>query len=180
MTIFIIVLCLAIIIFYIIVKKKSQSKVRHHSQKKDVYEVKVALNYSLNEYVDFVNNLKQAVRSSSLNNFTLDKELNLNYRNEQIDNIISNFIEENFDAISEITNNLLEITKKTSQLNELQLNNIDIKMPHIESYIQQEVIEKLEKTPLFEKLEIEEIKAFLMDLIIKSKAKLIKYHFDAK
>jgi hypothetical protein len=188
MAITIILILLAVLVVYFI-RQKSKKDINFKNRTSISFNIGETLNPILKEYIQLANNLRKTISSSnefqnmgyeSLDENSLRNQIRSAHRNGKFNEIITDFIEENFDTIDYIVGNLIEISKIASQLSEMQLGLIDNKIPFIESGLQSEITRKLENTILLEDKDIQEFKELLMSLIIKSKTQLTKYYFDAK
>lgn len=183
------VICLVVIILYLNNRRKTKENNIPFKTRPADYDLRDKLNPLLQEYLVLTDNLKKTISSSNevlnLNNFSLDKNLlkeqiGIAHQNGKFESVIDDYIHRNFDSIDYIANNLLEIAKKNSQLNDFQLNNIDAKMDLLLSDLQLDITNKLEKIPLFGVTDVDDIKSFLIDLILKSKNQIVKFHLDEK
>ncbi|CAM3398985.1 hypothetical protein FLLO111716_08270 [Flavobacterium longum] len=187
MTITIISLFLLAGVFYLATRNKEKKTT--NGKKNHNPDISNELNSILKEYCEVANDVKKLVmESAGMNNFSfaqiekaaIAQELKIAFKSGKFSRLVESYLDENFDSIEYISQSVINLGGITSQLSPMQLQLLNLKIPYIESDLQREIVQNLETNLILESQDIQETKAFILRLILKTKNQLTKYYFDAK
>lgn len=189
-TTLLIILCLAVIITLYYFFKPEKKKIENDdSEKHKSTELNhEEFNEIVKDFGELLNGIpKSLMNSPELNKITLKSishdEIKSEIREMQsrgeFVETINHYIMSNADDIESIAYRILGISKKTSNIPNFKLIQLEPKEPYIISDLQDQLSNKLESTIVFNNVSGKEIQVFVLSLIQEARKSLMKFSLQS-